>query len=124
MARIMRIRYVTIEEVDAVLTVTFAEGPGEQGFLLHVMRAVPDEEGSFDMELENYELANAAHDVVEGGVAYWSLAGNALRLSLTADAAAELRVAQDLSFELDVPSRTLRELDAALTTALAPVGEV
>jgi hypothetical protein len=88
------------------------------------MRAVPDEEESFDVELENYELANASHDVVEGGVAHWSLAGNALRLSLTADAAAELRVAQDLSFELDVPSRTLRELDAALTTALAPAGEV
>ncbi|MGC3000646.1 hypothetical protein ACPF8X_20375 [Streptomyces sp. G35A] len=45
-------------------------------------------------------------------------------MSLTADAAAELRTAQDLSFELDVPSRTLRELDAALTTALAPVGGV
>lgn len=120
----MIIRYVNIEVVDAVLTVTLAEGPGEEGFLLHVMRAVPDDDESFDVELEDYELANAAHEITEGGVESWSLTDNRLRLALTSEAAEELHVAQELTFDLDAASTTIRELDSALTTALAPVGEV
>ena len=82
----MRIQYVKVEEVDTVLTITFAERAVEEGFLLHMMRVVPGgENDGFDPELENYELATRDY-LCEGGVHDWSLNGANLTLNLTAEA--------------------------------------
>ncbi|GAA3827910.1 hypothetical protein ACFS5L_02795 [Streptomyces phyllanthi] len=115
------IHYTHVEEVDSVLTVTIAEGPGEHGFLLHVMRALPDD-GAFDAELEDYELANANHDVTEAGVEDWSIDGNLLRMRLTSQASTVLGMETDLCLAV-ADDAAVEPLRRALLIALAPVEE-
>jgi len=130
MSETKEIGYAIVEEVDSVLTVTLAEGPGEQGFLLHVMRTVPEDESDpdfesgFDPELEDYEIANATHRAVESCLEDWSLSDGVLRLSFTEEGADELQFPRSLALRLRVADETLRDLDAALTRAFAPVGTV
>jgi hypothetical protein len=110
-----------VEEVDSVLTITIAEGPGEHGFLLHVMRALPDD-GAFDAELEDCELANADHNVTEAGVDDWSMEGKMLRMRLTPQASTALGMETELSLAI-ADDEAIEPLRRALLTALAPVGK-
>lgn len=118
----MLIRYVNVEEIDTVLTVTFAERPAEGGFLLNIMRVVPGAgNDGFDPEMEDYELATRDH-LCEGGVQDWSLNDGELVLNLTSEAAFQLQVGQEHRFQLDISDGDLVRLQEALQIALSPVG--
>lgn len=117
----MRIRYARVVEVDSVITVSLAERPVEEGFLLHVMRVAPGESDGFDPELESYELATRDR-LCEGGVADWSLEGRRLILHLTSESAEELDIDSVQSFELDVSDDELAQLGEALRLVFSPVG--
>jgi hypothetical protein len=119
---VIDIRCTRVEEVDSVLTVTLAEGPGEQGFLLRVMRALPGDDEVFDAELETYELANATHDVVEGGVDEWAIDAEVLSVALSAQAASSLQVPRQLV--LKIHGNAVQPVGEALLKALAPIGAV
>jgi len=118
----MLVRYVNIEEVDDVLTLTIAEHVKEEGFLLHIMRVSPDASvDGFDPELEDYELATRDR-LCDGGVHDWSFEGSTLTLNLTDEAADHLGIERVQVFELDIPGDDLDRIREVLRIALSPIG--
>jgi hypothetical protein len=120
----MLMQYVKLEEIDDVLTLTFAQGPGESGFILNVMRPVPgSDSGAFEPELETYTLVTGDQDCIcEGGIHEWSMDGRNLTLSLTDEAAQALGIDRTQSFELAAADDEIGPIRDALELALSPVG--
>lgn len=113
----VRISYAHFEEVDEVLTLTLAEGPGEDGTMIHFMRALWEDDDDV------HQVDNGRHDSVDGAVRSWALAGHVLTVTFHAVAAAQLRYPETTVWELDLDEPAVDEVHDHLREIMVDVPE-
>lgn len=113
----VRITYANYEYVDEVMTLTFAEGPGESGVIMHFMRAMWEDES------DSHEVVNGDHDNVDGAVMAWRQSGNELHLRFHDVAAAQLGFDPETRLELDLAASQVGEVHQRLADILVDVPE-
>ena len=113
----MRISYAKFEEVDEVLTLTLAEGPGENGATIHFMRALWEDDDDV------HQVDNGRHESVDAAVRSWTLDGHLLTVTFHEAAAAQLRCPETTVWELDLDDAAVGEVHAHLREILVDVPE-
>lgn len=115
----MRITYVNYEFVDEVKTLTFAEGPGEAGFIMHLHRATWEDDDDV------HEVVNGDGDNVLGAINEWRLTDSRLTLAFQHDAADELGFEHRIELDLEQQQAQLdlEELRGHLADILIDVAE-
>jgi hypothetical protein len=109
------IAFCSYEVVDEVMTLTLSAEPGEDGLVVHFMRATWEDDD------HTHEVANDAGGSAETAVWRWSLQDRVLSVSFSTEAAAELGFEQTEVFEL--PADRAADVRRHLTEILVDVPE-
>jgi Immunity protein 10 len=113
----MRVTFARYEYVDEVHTLTLAEGPGESGTLIHLMRA------TWEDDADHHEVCNTEGISVAKAVRAWTLSNSDLVLTFQDSAAPKLGLPIDMNLDLDLPDPQRAEIHEHLAQILIDVPE-